>query len=386
MPDPQKVRLCVLATIGKSIQVLYAGRLEYLSASGFDVTVGCASSEDDEAIRARGVRLKTFPFTRAITPWHDARAFVQLYRFLRRERFDIVEVSTPKAALIGAMAARAARCRCVVQILHGLPYEGQRWPLRAILQATTAIPCRLADVTVAVAPSVVTKICADGLGSRERVRVFGTGSANGVNVTRFSPETLGLGVETRAAHGISPDTVVIGFVGRLTRDKGIDELARAFQALHEQVRGTVLLVVGEYEDRDRPSPETLRLFSTHPHVRHVGWRADVLPYLAAMDIVVLPTHREGLGNVLLEAAAMGLPTVTTDATGARDAIVAGRTGLQVPIGDAHALAEALLTLVRNPSLRGEMGRAGRKWVCDSFDQEQVWRRQATEYRALVQRT
>ena len=106
-----------------------------MSASGFDITVGCASSNDDEAIRARGVRLKTFPFTRAITPWHDARAFVQLYRFLRNERFDIVEVSTPKAALIGALAARAAKCRCVIQILHGLPYEGQRWPLGAMLRS-----------------------------------------------------------------------------------------------------------------------------------------------------------------------------------------------------------------------------------------------------------
>jgi glycosyltransferase involved in cell wall biosynthesis len=385
-PDPQTIRLCVLATIGKSIQVLYAGRLEYLSASGFDVTVCCASSDDDEAIRARGVHLKTFPFARAITPWHDARAFVQLYRFLRKERFDIVEVSTPKAALIGAIAARAAGCRCVIQILHGLPYEGQRWPLGAILRAATAIPCRLAHVTIAVAPSVVEKISADGLTTGEKIRVLGAGSANGVNVTRFSPERLGLGAGVRAAHGIAPDAVVIGFVGRLTRDKGIDELAVAFRALHEQARGAVLLIVGPFEERDRPSPETLRLLATHPGVRHVGWQSEVLPYMAAMNIVVLPTHREGLGNVLLEAAALGLPTVTTNATGARDAIVAGRTGLQVPVGDTNALTEALITLVRNPSLRDEMGRAGRNWVCDSFNQENVWRRQAREYRALVSRT
>ena len=187
----------------------------------------------------------------------------------------------------------------------------------------------------------------------------------------------------RAAHGISPDAVVIGFVGRLTRDKGVDELAVAFRALHEQVRGTVLLAVGEYEARDRPSPETLRLLATHPGVRHVGWQSEVLPYMAAMDILVLPTHREGLGNVLLEAAAIGLPTVTTNATGARDAIVAGSTGLQVPVGDANALTEALSALVRNPSLRDEMGRAGRKWVCEHFDQNDVWRRQAEEYRALA---
>jgi glycosyltransferase involved in cell wall biosynthesis len=105
--------------------------------------------------------------------------------------------------------------------------------------------------------------------------------------------------------------------------------------------------------------------------------------MAAMDVFVLPTYREGLGNVLLEAAAVGLPTITTDATGARDAIVAGRTGLQVPTGDPKALATALATLVRDPSLRSEMGRAGRAWVCEHFDQTEVWRRQAQEYRALA---
>jgi glycosyltransferase involved in cell wall biosynthesis len=375
--------LCVLATIGKSIQILYAGRLEHLSANGFQITVACASSEDDPGVVARGVHLKTFPFTRAITPLTDVRALLQLYRFLRKQRFDLLEVSTPKAALIGSLAAGLARCRCTIHLLQGMPYEGQRGLLGALLRAATSIPCRLAHVTFAVSPSIRDRVCADGLAKRDRIRVLGAGSANGVNVARFAPEKMALGSTIRKAHNIADDAVVIGFVGRLTRDKGVEDLTRAFVALNEQFKDTVLLVVGGYEHRDRPSPDTIRVLLTHPGVRHVGWQADVIPFMAAMNVFALPTHREGLGNVLLEASALGLPTVTTDATGARDAIVAGQTGLQVPVGNVDALEQALAALVREPRLREEMGRAGREWVCEHFDQNVVWQRQALEYRALA---
>lgn len=377
------IRLCIVATIGKSIQILYAGRLEYFLANGFEVTVACAPSEVDEAIRGRGVHLKTFPLTRAVTPWSDLQALLRMIRFLRAQSFDLVEVSTPKAALVGSLAAWIARCPCLIHILHGLVYEGKGGPLGAILRAATWIPCLLADVTFAVSASVREQICANGLGKPDRIRVLGAGSANGVDLVGFSPERRAAGRAVRDAHRIPPDAVVIGFVGRLTRDKGVEELAEVFRELHEEFAHTVLLVVGNYEDRDRPSVESIDFLSTHKGVRHVGWQADVVPFMAAMDISVLPTHREGLPTVLLEAAALGIPTVTTNATGARDAIVNGVTGLQVPIGDVNSLKEALWRLIRDASLRDAMGRAGRKWVSENFDQREVWRRYADEYRALV---
>src|SRR5688500_5592903 len=228
------IRLCVIATIGKSIQVLYAGRLEHLAGNGFEITVACASSEDDDAIMARGMRLKTFPLTRAITPWRDLQTFFQMYTFFRQERFDLVEVSTPKAALIGSLAAWLARCPCQIHILHGMPHEGKRGLLGWLLRVSTSIPCRLAHVTFAVSASLRERVCADGLAHPDRVRVLGGGSANGVDVGRFSPQRIELRDEFRANHGIPPDTVVIGFVGRLTRDKGIEELVRAFLAVQER--------------------------------------------------------------------------------------------------------------------------------------------------------
>jgi glycosyltransferase involved in cell wall biosynthesis len=153
--------------------------------------------------------------------------------------------------------------------------------------------------------------------------------------------------------------------------------------VYERAPNTILLVVGPYEDRDCPSEETVQMLATHPGVRQVGLRFDILRFMAAMDILALPTHREGLGNVLLEAAALGLPSVTTNATGARDAVLDGRTGLQVSVGDAQGLARALLRLVAEPQLRREMGEAGRTWVVEQFDQRKVWGRQVGEYRTLT---
>jgi glycosyltransferase involved in cell wall biosynthesis len=207
-----------------------------------------------------------------------------------------------------------------------------------------------------------------------------------VDTVRFAPVSLPLGRTTREIHKIPSNAVVIGFLGRVTRDKGVDELARAFEIVCRHLDDAILLIVGGYEHRDHPSPATMETFSTHPRVRHVGWVPDVLPLMAAMDIFVLPTRREGLPNVLLEAAALGLPTVTTDATGARDAIIPERTGLLVPIADIERLSAALIRLASNPTLRQEMGRAGRQWVTEHFKQIDVWEAQANEYRALARRT
>ncbi len=377
------IRLCVIATIGKSIQILYAGRLEYFIANGFEVTVVCASSELDEAIRARGVRLHTVPLTRAISPWQDLRAVYRLYRFLRSGRFDIVEVTTPKAAVVGALATSLARCPRLIHMLQGLAYQGKRGLLGWILRTSTRIPCRLSNVTLAVSPSVRDEACRDGIADPARIRVLDHGSGNGVDLERFSPQRRMSGAAVREGYGIASDAVVIGFVGRMTRDKGIDELAAAFRSLSAEFPKAVLLLVGDYEHRDRPADSTVDFLSRCASVRHVGWQTDVVSFMAAMDVVVLPTYREGLGNVLLEAAAMGIPTVTTDATGARDSIVGGVTGLRVGVGNVLELREALASLVRDAGLRETMGRAGRHWVSEHFDQRHVWLLQVEEYRRIA---
>lgn len=380
------MRLCVMATIGKSIQVLYAGRLEFLLAMGFDITVVCASSELDDAIRTRGVRLVTFPLTRAITPWTDLQSLVHLTRFFRAEQFDIVEISTPKAALLGSIAARLAGSRCVIHMLQGLAYEGKAGTEGWLVRTSTRLPCRLAHLTLSMSPSMQEEVLRAGFCNADRIRVLGTGTVNGIDVSRFVKRGSHEGVHIREKYQIPQDATVIGFVGRMVRDKGIEELFHAFVQIYKAHPRAILLVVGEYEERDRPSEATIQGISAHPAIRHVGWQNDVVPFLAAMDIFVLPTYREGFGMVLLEAAATGLPTVTTNATGARDAILDGITGLRVPVRDARALQDAIEKLMADPVLRDRFGSAGREWVIKNFNQHEVWQRQVDLYKQLCERS
>lgn len=374
-----------MTTVGSSIQVLYRDRLEYLRAHGFDITVVCAPSELDTAIRARGVRLWTAPLTRAITPATDLRALWTITGFLRRERFDLVEVGTPKAALVGSLAAHLAGTRPIVHILHGLAYEGKSGLSGRLVRWSTGVPCRLANVTLAVSPSARAQAISDGLVQPERIRVLGAGSCNGVDLARFHPDRRTAGAQIRAQLGIRSPTVTLAFLGRFTRDKGLGELVAAARHLEQRGREFTLLMVGDYEAHDRPPAEVIEYLSTSPRVHHVGWQADPVPYLAAADVIVLPSYREGLGMVLLEAAALGLPVVTTTATGCCDAVRPGETGLCVPPHDVPALTAALEQMIADAALRTRLGAAGRVWVAQNFDQRQVWDAWMNCYRELLSR-
>lgn len=380
----RRPRLCVVTTVGSSIQVLYRGRLEYLREQGFEVTVVCAPSELDESIRARGVTLHTVPMTRAITPGRDLRAWWRLRRLFQRERFDLIEVGTPKAALLGTLAARAAGSRSVVHILHGLSYEGRRGLVGWLLRQATGVPCRLAHRTYSVSASLREQAERDGLCPPGTIRMIGHGSCNGVDVARFAPAGRAEREAVRARHDIPRDAVVVGFLGRLVHDKGLGELVAAFEGLAAERREVVLLVVGAFEPRDHPPAHVVDFLRHHARVRHAGWQEDPRPYFAAMDLVALPSHREGLGMVLLEAAAMEIPVVASDATGCRDALVPGETGLMVPVRDSARLRDALRQLVADGELRARLGRQGRAWVCAHFDQRKVWGALVEEYRGLLE--
>lgn len=380
-----KIRLCVVATVDISIQNLFRGRLEYLIGRGFEITVVCAPTPMAAEIEARGLRLHTAPLTRAVTPLRDVAALWNLWRFFRRERFDIVELSTPKAALLGSIAARLAAVPCIVHILHGLAYQTQSGLMLRVLKTATALPVRLADHTICVSRSVREQARRDGIRGRDDLVILNQGSANGIDLDRFAHGDAAQRARVRAEHGIPLDARVLGFVGRMVGDKGLGELITAWKALRDAHEECYLLLVGDYERRDRPPQPIVDSIASDPRIKHVGWLKDVAASYAAMDLFILPSYREGLATVLLEAAACGLPIVTTDAVGCRDAVDEGVSGLCVPVGDATRLRAAIENLLADAALRQKMGRAGRQWVEDNFEQSKIWARYDQLYRQWTQR-
>ena len=213
---------------------------------------------------------------------------------------------------------------------------------------------------------------------RAKLHLLGSGSSNGVDVERFSP---GPGI-LRARLGLPPDAPVVGFVGRLTRDKGLPELVEAFDAILAAKPQAHLLLVGWFDASEDALDRDLRIrIKNHPRIHMTGYVADTAPYYRAMDVMVLPTWREGFPNVVLEAAASGIPVVTTLCTGSRDSVVPEVTGLLIPPGYPAAISEAVLQLLRNPERRCRMGKAARAWVLENYVKG---RRSGTD-RALLQK-
>src|SRR5216684_6459813 len=287
------------------------GQPEYFQNSGFDVTVLRPEkrSGEWEVPRPDGVRVLEVPMEREISPVRDIRSICHLWGILRTLRPTVTNVGTPKAGLLGGFAAWLNRVPCRFYTLHGLRFETTKGLKRRILVYADRLACRFAHRVICVSQSVREKAIASGLTTWERTAVFGAGSCNGVDASRFAatPEMKQRAAELRRRLGIPEQAPVALFVGRLTCDKGIPELMQAFLRLDNQFPDLRLLLVGCFEDGDPLPFDVRRCLETTERVILAGAVNDTRAYYAIADVLVLPSHREGLPTVILEAQAAGKP-------------------------------------------------------------------------------
>jgi lipopolysaccharide/colanic/teichoic acid biosynthesis glycosyltransferase len=378
-------RIVYVVTSSPSVGFL-RGQLAYLRALGFDVTVICSPGEALSSIAdSDGVQIVALAIAREISPIRDLISLSQLARRLKRLRPAITNVSTPKAGLLGGLAAVWARVPCRVYTLRGLRLETATGVQRHILWLAERVACLCADRVVCVSDDLRRKAVALGLVAMKKTAVLGAGSSRGVDGKRFYPVEAGdpRVSELREKLRIAQNAPVVGFVGRLTRDKGIAGLLAAFSGLRLRFPELRLLLVGEVEAHDLLPLSVRQNIGNDPHIICTGPVSDTALYYHAMDVVVLPTYREGFPNVVLEASASAKPVVVTRATGAVDSVKDGVTGLLIPVGDTRALTEAIARLLSEPALRARMGRAGREWMEQEFRPEEIWKAQAKLYREMI---
>lgn len=362
-----KKSVCIFVTVEITATTFLTGYIGFLRDQGWDVTV---ATRDEGHLQqwgnSLGVRVEPIGFVRNPSPLADARALAQCVRLLRSLRPDAVLTATPKAGLLGTVAAKLAGVPVRIYQVWGLRLETSTGVLRHVLHAMELVSLKAATKVVANSHSLVSRMEELGLVRPGAVEVPGAGSSHGVDTQRFAPGVdASIDPETQRFLDEVPADLTVAFVGRLAADKGIDTL---FYALHLcESRGVSVrtLLVGPREDWAGSAVEPARLHK-------VGSANDVRGYLAAADVLCLPSRREGFPNVVLEASAMGLPVVVSDATGCRDAVVDGETGIMVPVDDVDALAGAFIRLAENPQERSLLGSGGRRWVQEHFRQAYVW--------------
>lgn len=357
------------------------GRLRALREAGFRVTVISSPGPLlDRIAAAEDVTAVPLSMSRGFARLGDIVTFFGLLRLLKQLKPDLVEFSTPKAGLLGMIAARICRVRKRIYLLRGLKLEGSAGFRRRILLMAERISAACAHVVLCNSESLRAEALSLGIATRSKLRMLGSGSTNGVDTLRFSPGRS----DVRNKLGIPRRAPVIGFVGRLTRDKGIPELLAAFEKILDRKPQAHLLLVGWFDSsEDALDPADRAVILTHPRIRCTGFVPDAAPYYRAMNVMALPTWREGFPNVVLEAAATGIPVVTTICTGSRDSVIPEVTGLLIPPGHPEAICEAVMKLLSDTLQRRRMGRAARTWVVRQYGYERVLSLVTAYYRSLL---
>jgi glycosyltransferase involved in cell wall biosynthesis len=380
-PKSSQIPHIVVGITSAQTCLVLRGRLRTLREAGFRVTL-VSSPGKLLALTAsqEGVESVAIPMRREIAPVADLLSLLRLCWLLYRLKPDMTEFSTPKAGLLGSIAATLCRVPVRVYFLRGLKLETSTGIKRRILLAAERLASACSHTVLCNSDSLRNQVLALDVAQKSKLRLLGSGSSNGVDVERFHPGESNL----RNRLGLPQDADVVGFVGRLTRDKGVPELVEAFDAILAERPKSHLLLVGWFDAAEDELGRALRSrIENHPRIHLTGYVADTAPYYRVMDVMVLPTWREGFPNVVLEAAATGIPVVTTLATGSRDAVVPEITGLLIPPGYPVAIRESVLRLLHNPEHCRRMGWAARAWVLDHYVNDHVLGRTAQYYRSLL---
>lgn len=358
-------KICYVVTMPLTIKAFFIPQLKYLAENGFEVTVVC--SNDGKVKNDLGEKIKYLPvkIPRGISYSGSLKAIQELQSIFKREQFDMIQYSTPNAALYASIAAKKVGCKVRNYHLMGLRYLGSSGVGRVVLKTIERISCSNSTSIECVSKSNMEIGIREGLFPKEKVTVVWNGSTGGVDCHRFAySKRAQWRREIRSELGYNENDFVYGFVGRITRDKGINELLQAYFSLNTDAK---LFLIGNMEGEQTLDSGLLKLARECPDVQFHDAVSDIERYYAAFDVLVLPSYREGFGNVVIEAGAVGTPAIVSNIPGPIDTIDEGRTALTVEVKNVTDLAEKMKVI---RTIHYEvMGQNAARFVKKEFDSE-----------------
>lgn len=405
-----KPKLIRITTVPLSLKVLLKGQHRFMSQNNFEV-IGVSSSGEQlyEVEKEEGIRVEVLEMTRTISPVKDLKAFYQFYKWCKKEKPVMVHSHTPKAGIVGMLGAKLAGVPIRLHTVAGLPLMEATGTKRKVLDFVEKVTYASATKVYPNSKGLYDFIVANRLTSPSKLKMIGGGSSNGIDTEFFSENKVSLEKqnELKNEYKIADSDFVFVFVGRLVGDKGINELVAAFKELETRnhdssslvpnsespvsnpkslVSSKVpkLLLVGPLEsDLDPLKEETLKEITTNPNIISVGFQKDVRPFFAISDALVFPSYREGFPNVVMQAGAMGLPSIVSNINGCNEIIVEGQNGTIVPVKNVEKLAEAMQRFVNDRSYYSMLQQNSREMIASRYEQQVVWKALLEEYRKLV---
>lgn len=378
-------KLIRITTIPLSLEKLLEGQLTFMN-SHYEVIAIAAEKERLEKY-GEDNSVKTFwvEMTRKITPIEDLKAVFKLYRYFRIERPLIVHTHTPKAGIVGMLAGKLAGVPNRLHTVAGLPLLETSGFKRIVLNFVEKLTYSLATRVYPNSFELKKIILNLGYARESKLKVLGNGSSNGIDTSYFNPKSYGKKEKQalREELNIPLNDLLFIFVGRLVKEKGINELVRAFQNLEKENPQVSLLLVGPFEeDLDPLDPQVFEIIRKHSKIFVTGYQPDVRPYFSVADVLVFPSYREGFPNVVLQALAMELPAIVTNINGCNEIVEQCKNGLLIPVKDDQALYQAMLELMKNTELRKNLALNARPFIQQNFERRGFWEILLKEYKEL----
>jgi glycosyltransferase involved in cell wall biosynthesis len=378
-------KLIRITTIPISIEKLLENQLFFMK-DYYDVKAISSDKENLERVgKLQEVSVYPVEMTREITPWQDLKALWKLYRYFRKEQPLIVHTHTPKAGTIGMIASKLAGVPHRLHTVAGLPLLETKGNKRKLLNLVEKTTYACASKIYPNSNGIKNIITQEGFCKPDKIKIIANGSTNGINTQIFNPEMVSNEdqVHLKKTLGIAPTDFVFIYVGRLTGDKGINELLLVFRKIAMEFKNTKLLLVGFFETNLDPlQKDTLSEIKNNAQVIHVPFQNDVRPYYAISDVLVFPSYREGFPNAILEAGAMRLPTIATNINGCNEIIEDQKNGILIPPKDTEALFTAMKKVMLDPSFRSHLKQNARPMILSRFEQIVVWEALLAEYKNL----
>ncbi|MBK8622515.1 MAG: glycosyltransferase family 4 protein [Saprospiraceae bacterium] len=374
-----KPKIIRITTVPVSMNIILKGQLAYMNQ--FYEVVGVTGRDEKhfcEIAQREGIRMIPIELSRVISPFKDLKSLFQMYFMMLREKPDIVHTHTPKAGLIGLLAAKLAGVPVRLHTVGGIPWMEVFGFKRNMLKQIEKITYGLAHRVYPNSKGLIQFIHEQKICPSEKVKLLANGGSNGINTDYFVPQPE-LKQTLRLKQGINDNEIVLGFVGRMAREKGINEWLTAFEEVRKQFKVKILLIGLFEKTYGGLTSEVEEKIQNDPDILFLGRFDDVRPYYNMMDIFVFPSYREGFPNAVLEACAMGLPVIATDINGCNEIIQNGVNGILIKPKSSEAIYKALLNLLENKELRLKLGEQARTEVVKKFRRENIWRALKDEY-------